>query len=144
MLRRSHAVRNGLILFALIVGYFLLLDALGWADNVLLMLINYVFIIAILNNTIKHSVKNGEGYLNKLMIGVVTIFIGVSLSVITLYFYFEALQPSLERYVLSIIPAENYVELSMVLFIQSFSSSIIIVFIMLQFYKNKAPREVEV
>jgi hypothetical protein len=144
MLKRAHAVRNGIVLFILLGLYFLLLDALGWTDNIMLRLLNYAFIIAVLKNSIKHAVKNGENYLNKLLIGIVTVFIGLTLSIIALYVYFRIFEFPLEQYKTSLMAANSYIELCGALYIEGLSSSIILVFIMLQFYKNKSPKEVDV
>lgn len=141
MLKRSHAIRNGIILFAILGVYFLLLDAFGWADILFLKLINYVFIIAILNNSLKNAVKNGENYLGKFAVGIVTVFIATALGAISLFIYLQAFEPSLERYVSPVIAANSYAGLCVALFIQSLTSSIILVFIMLQFYKNRKPEE---
>lgn len=143
MLQRSHAIRNGLILFVILGLYFLLLDALGWADNIFLRLINYVIIIAVLKNSIKNAVKNGEGYLGKLAVGIATVFIGVSLGAISLFIYLKVFEPSLERYISPVIAANSYAGLCVALFIQSLASSMILVFIMLQFYKNSKPEELK-
>lgn len=144
MLRRANAVRNGLVLFLLLGVYFLILDGLGWADHMFLRFLNYVFIFLVLRNSIKHAVKNGEGYVNKLFIGTVTVFIGLTLSISALYIYLQIFELPIERYQTSVIAANTYKQLCGALFIEGLSSSIILVFIMLQFYKNKAPREVEV
>ncbi|HLV42431.1 MAG TPA: hypothetical protein VKY37_09140 [Brumimicrobium sp.] len=144
MLRRSFAIRNGLILFGLLGIYFLILDALGLADQMFLRFLNYAFIIGLLNNTIKHAVKNGENYLNKLFIGIVTVFIGLFLSIVALYIYLQLFEFPIERYQTAVIAASTYNQLCGALFIEGLSSSIILVFILLQFYKNKSPREVEV
>jgi|SRR5690554_4240924 len=139
MLQRSHAIRNGVILFIILGLYFLILDFLGLADNIFLRLLNYVFIIGILNSTLKNAVSNGENYLRKLFIGIATVFTGLGLGAIGLLIYLSVLEPPIENYVDSIIAANSYAGLSFALFIQSLTSSIILVFIMLQFYKNVKP-----
>jgi hypothetical protein len=96
MLRRSHILRNGIIIYLLLGLYFLFLDVLGWADNTYLRLVNYVFIFAVLNNTMKHAVKNGKNYLNKFLISLITVGFGIVLSIIALFFYlhvFEKYRP---------------------------------------------------
>lgn len=143
MLKRSHAIRNALLLFVLLGIYFLILDALGWADNIFFRLGNYVFIFLIVNKSMKNAVRNSESYLNKLAIGIVTVFIAMTLGAISLFVYLNAFEPPLERYVSSIIAANSYSGLCFSLFIQSIASSMIIVFIMSQWYKNKKEKEVE-
>jgi hypothetical protein len=117
---------------------------LGWADNTYLRLVNYVFIFAVLNNTMKHAVKNGKNYLNKFLISLITVGFGIVLSIIALFFYLHVFEPSLERYHTSVMAANSYGKLVIAHLIESLSSAFILVFIMLQFYKNKSPEDVEV
>ncbi|RYM33570.1 hypothetical protein ERX46_11575 [Brumimicrobium glaciale] len=143
MLKRTNAIRNGLLLFAILGLYFLLLDALGWADNLFLRLGNYVFIFLMVNNTLKSAVKNGENYLSKLAVGIVTVFIAMTLGAISLFIYLQVLEPDLERYISPVIAANSYSGLCVALFIQSLASSMILVFILSQLYKNKKPSEMK-
>ncbi|RFC55333.1 hypothetical protein [Brumimicrobium aurantiacum] len=143
MLQRSHAIRNGIILFLLLGFYFLILDLIGLADNVYLRLVNYIFIIGILKLTIKTAVKNGENYLRKLIIGIATVTIGIGLGAIGLFIYLNGIDAPIEDYVEGLIPADTYAGLSFALFIEALSSSIIIVFIMLQFYKNEQTEKIK-
>ncbi|WP_107038864.1 hypothetical protein [Brumimicrobium mesophilum] len=143
MLQRSNAIRNGVILFIILGVYFAILDALGLADNIFLRLGNYIFIFLIINNSLKSAVKNGESYLNKLAIGVVTVFTAMTLGTISLYIYFQIFEPDLDRYISSVVKANSYGGLCVALYIQSLASSFILVFIMCQLYKNKKPNEVQ-
>jgi len=143
MLSRSNAIRNGLILFVMLGIYFLILDFFAVADNIFLRLLNYVFIFLIVNNSLKLAVKNGEGYLSKLAIGITTVFIAMTLGAISLFIYFQIYEPDLERYISSVIAANSYGGMCVALYIQSLASSFILVFIMAQLYKNKKPNEAE-
>lgn len=142
MQRRAYILRNGLFLFLLLGMYFLLLDLLGWADNTYLRLVNFVFIFFVLRNTIKHTIEEGESYPIKFLICMVTVGIGIGMSILALYFYLYALEPSLDRYDLSVMSPHSYLQLCIGLLIESLSSALILVFIMLQFYKNKTPESV--
>lgn len=139
MQKRAYILRNGLFLFLLLGLYFLLLDLLGWADNIYLRLVNFVFIFFVLRNTLKHTVENGENYPIKFLISLFTVGMGITLSVIALYFYLYALEPSIERYDIFIMSAHSYLGLCVALLVESLSSAIILVFIMLQFFKNRKP-----
>ena len=143
MLQRSNAIRNGLVLFVILGIYFVILDAVGLADNIFFRLGNYVFIFLILNNSLKSAVKNGKSYLGKLAIGVLTVFTAMTLGAISLFIYFQIYEPDLDRYISSVIKANSYGGLCVALFIQSLASSFILVFIMSQYYKNKMPNEIE-
>lgn len=127
MLKRSNAIKNGLILFVMLGVYFLILDALGWADNTFFRLGNYVFIVLMVNSSLKKAVQNGEDYLSKMAIGIVTVAIAMTLGAISLFAYLQILQPDLERYVSPIIAANSYSGLCVALFIQSIASSVILV-----------------
>ena len=93
------------------------------------------------NNTLKAAVKNGENYLSKLAVGIVTVFIAMTLGAISLFIYLQGFEPDLERYISPVIAANSYAGLCIALFIQSLASSMILVFIMLQFYKDRKPEE---
>lgn len=139
MQRRAYILRNGLFLFILLGLYFLFLDLLGWTDNFYLRLVNYVFIFFILRNTIKHTIVNRENYPIQFLISMFTVGMGITLSIVALFFYLYALGPSIERYDILVMTAHSYLQLCLALLIESLSSSIILVFIMLQFYKNRKP-----
>ena len=143
MLENTNAVRNGIILFILLGLYFLLLDALGYADNIFFRLGNYVFVFLFVNNSIKTAAKKGDNYLTKLAVGIVTVFIGMSLGAISLFIYLQVLEPSLERYISPVITANSYTRLCIALFVQSLASSMVLVFIVSQLYKNKRPEEIK-
>lgn len=144
MQRFAYVLRNGIILFLLLGLYFLLLDALGWANNIYLRLVNFIFIFFILRNTIKRAVKKGENYPIKFLLGLVTVGIGITLSVIVLYYFLYAFQPDIERYANTVMAAHSYFGLCLALLIESWASSIILLFIMLQFYKNHQSGDVKV
>ncbi|PWH81418.1 hypothetical protein DIT68_14885 [Brumimicrobium oceani] len=122
--------------------YFLILDALGWADNTFLRLGNYIFVVLMINSSLKKATQNGEDYLSKMAVGVVTVAIAMTLGAISLFAYLMILQPDIERYISPVIAANSYSGLSIALFIQSIASSVILVFIMSQMYKNKKSTEV--
>ncbi len=137
MQRRAYILRNGLYLFLLLGFYFLFLDIMGWADNIYLRLVNYIFIFFILRNTIHHAIRNNENYVQKFITCLITVGMGITLSIGALFFYMYALEPPIERYGISVMAAHSYLGLCAALLVESWASSIILVFIVLQFYKNK-------
>lgn len=137
MLSQTNAVKNGLLIFGLIGVYFIILELLGLTDNVFLKFINFIFILIGVNNTLKHTTKLGGGYLKKLTSGVITIFLGTFLSAAALYFYLKASSATeISAYAMTLIPAETDFQFAAVIFIEGFTSSLMIVFIMLQYWKN--------
>jgi hypothetical protein len=137
MLSKTNAIKNGLLIFGLIGVYFVILELLGLADNVFLKFINFIFVLIGVNNTMKYTSKMGGEYLKRLVAGVVTVFIGIFLSALSLYIYLTAASSTdLSSYAMTLIPAETNFQFAAIIFIEGFTSSLMIVFILLQFWKN--------
>ena len=89
---RIEAV-NGMLIFATLGIYFLVLDALGYADVMFLRFFNAVIVGFFINRTIKINVSRGKvDYLENLGSAVLTAVFGVFLSVLGLWFYIGAVQ----------------------------------------------------
>lgn len=137
MLSQTNAIRNGLLIFGLVGVYFIILELLGLTDNVFLKFINFIFVLIGINNTLKQSSKIGADYLKKLVAGVVTVFTGIVLSAVALLIYLNVSDSSdISAYAMTLMPAETNFEFAGVIFIEGFTSSLMIVFIMLQYWKN--------
>lgn len=137
MLSQTNAIRNGLLIFGLIGVYFVILELLGLTDNVFLKFINFIFVLIGVNNTLKQASKIGVDYLKKLVAGVVTVFTGIVLSAIALLIYLNVNESSeISAYAMTLIPAETNFEFAGIIFVEGFTSSLMIVFIMLQYWKN--------
>lgn len=137
MLSKSNAIKNGLLIFVLVGVYFVILELLGLTDNIFLKFINFVFVLIGVNNTLKNTSRLGGDYLNKLVAGVATVFIGIFLSAAALFIYLTVNETTdLSAYSMTLIPAETNFEFAGVIFIEGFTSSLMIVFIMLQYWKN--------
>lgn len=137
MLSQTNAIRNGLLIFGLIGVYFIILELLGLTDNVFLKFINFIFVLIGVNSTLKQSSKIGADYLKKLVAGVVTVFTGIVLSAVALLIYLNVNDSSdISAYAMTLMPAETNFEFAGVIFIEGFTSSLMIVFIMLQYWKN--------
>lgn len=137
MLSQTNAVKNGLLIFGLVGVYFIILELLGLTDNIFLKFINFIFVLIGVNNTLKTTSKIGADYLKKLVAGVVTVFVGIFLSAIALYIYLSVNDSSdISAYAMTLIPAETNFQFAGIIFVEGFTSSLMIVFIMLQYWKN--------
>lgn len=132
---------NGILIFIGIGGYFVLMDLLKLSDIYGLRLLNIFIVLYIINRTIKSNIKEGKiDYFKNVISGALTSFIGVGLSVVGLrqYIlyrggasYIESLSdsflfgndPSVTQYCIG-------------LFFEGIASSLIAVFILMQYWKN--------
>ncbi|MEX2483578.1 MAG: hypothetical protein WED10_03430 [Brumimicrobium sp.] len=138
MIAKTNVIKNGLLIFILTGLYFILLEALGMADNALLKFVNFIFVLIGVNNTLKYASKNGVDYLRKFISGVITVFIGVLLSAVALFIYLNAFETAeISSYAKTLIPAGTNFQYAAVVFVEGFVSSVVIVFIMLQYWKNE-------
>jgi hypothetical protein len=137
MLAQTNAIKNGLLIFGLIGVYFILLELLGLTDNIYLKFINFIFVLIGVNNTLKATAKVSGSYLKKFVAGVATVFVGMLLSAISLLIYLNVNESSdISAYAMTLIPAESNLEFAGIIFVEGFTSSLMIVFIMLQYWKN--------
>tara|TARA_R100000951_G_C2607319_1_gene170087 strand:+ start:170 stop:607 length:438 start_codon:yes stop_codon:yes gene_type:complete len=137
MLSQTNAIRNGLLIFGLVGVYFIILEFLGLTDNIFLKFINFLFVLIGVNNTLSAASKASASYLKKLVAGVATVFVGILLSAIALLIYLNVNETAdISAYAMTLIPAESNLEFAGVIFVEGFTSSLMIVFIMLQYYKN--------
>jgi hypothetical protein len=137
MLSQRNAIKNGLLIFVLIGVYFIILVLLGLTDNIFLKFINFIFVLIGVNNTLKTTSKGSAGYLKKILAGFTTVFIGIFLSAIALLIYLNVNESSdISAYAVTLIRAETNFEFAGVIFIEGLTSSMMILFIMLQYWKN--------
>lgn len=136
MIRQTNAIKNGLLIFGLIGGYFILLEALGLTDNLYLRFVNFLFVLIGVNNTLKSASARAENYTQKLVAGVVTVFTGIFLSALSLFIYLSIFDPDISAYAMTLIKANSNMKFAIVIFIEGFTSSLMVLFIMLQYWKN--------
>ncbi|MDX1653418.1 MAG: hypothetical protein R3277_13050 [Brumimicrobium sp.] len=139
MTGQKQALKNGILIFLLIGLYFILLEALGLTDNISLRFVNFFFVLVGVNNTLKHVSKEKANYLQKFKAGVLTVFIGIALSTIALFAYLELFDAELNQYAMTIFPAHTNIAFAGTIFVEGFVSSLMVVFIMLQYWKNVNP-----
>lgn len=134
---------NGFIIFLGIGIYFFIIDMAGLADEFYLRIFN-LFIVAFgVNLTLKQNNREGiRGYFKNLTSGIVTSMIGAILSVGSLYFYIE--YRGGEEYLQSLSEGFlfggghlNSAYYTVGLLFESIASSVIISFVLMQYWKNK-------
>jgi hypothetical protein len=136
MIRQTNAFLNGLLIFGLIGAYFILLESLGLTDNLYLRFVNFLLVLIGVNNTLKSAAAESKSYPQRLISGVITVFTGIFLSALSLFIYLSLFDANLSAMAMTLIPAETNLSFAMVIFIEGFTSSLMVVFIMLQYWKN--------
>lgn len=134
---------NGFIIFIGIALYFLIIEYLGLADEFYLRILNLAIVAFGINLTIEQNYEDGvRGYFRNLTSGIITSMIGAILSVGSLLFYIqykggdEYLQ-TLSKGFLFGGGDLNISYYCIGLLFESVASSIIISFVLMQFWKNK-------
>jgi hypothetical protein len=140
MLKQTNAITNGFIIFLLIGVYFVLLELLGLTDNFYLRFVNFIFVIYGVNSTLKKASRASKTYIQRLIAGVTTVFISITLSALSLFLYLIAFDPNISAYGMTLIPAETDLAFASVIFVEGFTSSMMVVFILLQYWKNEVEK----
>lgn len=145
-MKTKRIVINGVISFIGIALFFLLMEAVGLADQVYLRLFNFVFVIYGVNRTIKSNVADGiRGYLKNLFAALFTALVSLGLGIVALMSYIEI--KGGEPYLHSL--AENYIfgggepstyEFGIGLAIEGFAAAAIVAFTLMQYWKDKVEK----
>jgi hypothetical protein len=135
-------IKNGYFIFISIGIYFLLMEFLGLSNLFYLRLLNVVFILYAVNDTLKsriaHSKKN---FVSNALAALKTSLIGVTLSVVGLliYSYLRGgdtfIQGLSETFLLGGHPSINMYCLT--LFFEGVASSIIVTMLLMLYYNDK-------
>lgn len=141
-MKQSKEIINGLLIFFGISIYFLLMQAIDQADNFFLRFLNIFIVYFGVYRTIKANFKEGSfGYMKNLISSGFTALIGVALSFIgiIIYIYANGGQPFLDRLAPGFIFNGNptVAEYCVGLFFEGLVSSVIIVFVSMQYWKGK-------
>lgn len=134
-------VKNGLLLYLFLALYFLLMDGIGMSNEPYLKIFNIVFVLFCVNLTVKSYAKKGVGYLKLFSKGMGTAVIGIVLALVGLLVYFELLLGgvNLEAYSTTIIPTSTLSQYFLALFAEGLASAVVVVFALLQYWKNYQP-----
>ncbi|WPR72101.1 hypothetical protein SLW70_02890 [Flavobacterium sp. NG2] len=87
-MKASKEILNGILIFGGIAIYFLLMNALGYADLFYLRLFNVFFVFYGVNRTIEMNIAQGEKkFVSNAVSAMMTSIVGVVLSVVGLVIY---------------------------------------------------------
>ncbi|MCC5924880.1 MAG: hypothetical protein JJT77_13940 [Crocinitomicaceae bacterium] len=139
-LLKQTAIKNGILIWLLLGSYFLLLDMLGLSDFAYLKIVNILIIMIGVNLTLRHFAKKDDNYGVLFGKGIKTAFIGVALALLSLVFYFEVLLGGVDisQYSTTIIPTTSLSQYVLALFAEGLATAVIVVFVLLQYWKNYA------
>ena len=139
----TRELTNGIIIFLGIGIYFLILDFLKFSDIFILRIFNILFVAYGVNRTIKANQADGiRGYFTNFLSGVITSMIGALLSVAALlgYISYKGGESYLTHLADSFIFGGGEPNLSYYcigLLFESTAASLIVSFILMQYWKDK-------
>lgn len=142
----SRVLINGFIIYIGIALFFLLMELLGWSDQVYLRLVNFIFVIYGVNRTIKSNYEDRmDGYFANLVSGIFTALVSLALGLASFVAYIEYKggnaylnkfeqsyvfgggDPSLYQFVTGLI-------------IEGVAASVIVSFALMQYWKDKVEK----
>lgn len=138
----NFELKMGFLIALLLGAYFLIMEVLGLSHIILLRTANILIIVWVINRTIKLNIKNGKTtYLGNFGSGLITSFFGVLISIIGLWLYIGVFRgvDYIDQLAASVIMGGEDVTLSqfcLALLFEGISSSFILVFILMQKWKN--------
>ena len=133
---------NGLMIAVLLGFYFFMIDKMGYSDNSFLRLFNGVFVFMGVNSTIKYKFLDRKvNYLQGFGSAIITSTIGVTVAVIGLFIYVNLMHDAeyLQNLSTLLIGGANDITIGqycIALFIEGFTSGIIVSFVCMQYWKN--------
>jgi hypothetical protein len=135
-------IKNGYFIFISIGTYFLLMELLGLSNLFYLRLLNIVFIVYAVNDTLKSRIANGKkNFIKNALAALVTSIIGVTLSILGLLIYSymrggDAFINGLsETFLFGGHPSINMYCLT--LFFEGLASSVIVTMMLMLYYNDK-------
>ncbi len=145
-MKLSRVIINGVIIFICIGLYFLLIEAMGLADQIYLRLLNFVFVIYGINRTIRQNYKDHiDGYftnfLSAILTGIVSLILG--LAAFIAYVEYQGQDAYLHDF------AEAYIfgggdpslyQFVIGLALEGAAASVIVSFALMQYWKDKVEK----
>lgn len=132
---------NGFLMSVSIALFFLLMEFLNLSDNYYLRILNLLFVFYWVNRTIKQNLMEGQnGYLSNLLSAGFTAIFGVVISIAGLLFYIynkggtQYINRLSEQFIFGGASVNEY---CFGLLFEGLASSMIVVFISMQFWRNK-------
>jgi len=135
-------IKNGYFIFISIGTYFLLMEFLGLSNLFYLRLLNILFIVYAVNDTLKSRVAHGKkNFVSNALAALVTSLVGVTLSILGLLIYSymrggDAYIRNLsETFLFGGHPSINMYCLT--LFFEGIASSVIVTMLLMLYYNDK-------
>ena len=132
---------NGILIALGIAGYFLIMELLGLSNNYYLRVLNVLFVFFGVNRIVKQNILEGKsGYLTNLLSAGLTALIGVLISISGLLFYIyskggtEYISSLSEQFLFGGATVNEY---CFGLLFEGLASSVIVVFITMQFWRSR-------
>lgn len=145
-MKASRIIINGIIIFACIGAFFLLMQVFGLHRNIYLRLVNFIFVIYGINRTIQGNFRESRnGYFTNIASAILTGLVSLVLSVIAFMLYAE--QQGGEKYLQEF--ADTYIfggsnpspyQFGVGLFIEGLAASVIVSFALMQYWKDKVEK----
>jgi hypothetical protein len=134
--------KNGYFIFICIGTYFLLMEFLGLSNLFYLRLLNIVFIIYAVNDTLKSRIGHGKKkFVSNALSSLLTCLVGVSLSILGLFIYSymrggdKYINSLSETFLFGGHPSINMY--CFTLFFEGIASSVIVTMIFMMYYNDK-------
>lgn len=146
---KTIPVRNGLLMFAALVGFFLLMRALGFAGTHWLRALNVVFVFILIRNAIStYRQKSGGSYYDDFAdffwIGVRTSLLGIGLFAAFVAIYLDQLD---QQFMADLAVNDSFggeitpVSAGVIIFVEGMASALICTFAYIQLVKSKTKEE---
>ncbi|MFK5958607.1 MAG: hypothetical protein QM495_07010 [Lutibacter sp.] len=134
-------IRNSLKIYLSIVLFFFLMKLFKLEQLTELRLLNFVFVFWGINSAVKKNIyiNNNINYLQNLFIGFATSLLAVILLIFSLTIYLFYINPSFIHVIENLKIWGNHltpIEIAFAIFTEGISSSIVISFILMQFWKG--------
>ncbi|MBF4473537.1 MULTISPECIES: hypothetical protein [Flavobacterium] len=135
-------IKNGYFIFISIGTYFLLMEFLGLSNLFYLRLLNIVFIVYAVNDTLQSRISHGKkNFVKNAVAAMVTSIVGVFLSIIGLLIYSymrggnKYIQNLSETFLFGGHPSINMY--CFTLFFEGMASSVIVTMLLMLYYNDK-------
>jgi hypothetical protein len=142
----SRIAINGFIIYLGIALFFLLMEMVGWSDQVYLRLVNFIFVIYGVNKTIKSNYEDHiNGYFTNLMSGIFTAIISLALGIFSFigYIEYKGGNEYLNRFEQSYIfggGEPSLYQFCIGLTVEGVAASAIVSFALMQYWKDKVEK----
>lgn len=147
----SRIVINGFLIYVGIALFFLLMEQLGWSDQIYLRLVNFVFVIWGVNKTIKANYEDHiNGYFTNLTAGIFTAIVSLILGIFSFIGYIEYMGQDhggsneyLQKYAGSYIFGGGEPSLYQFvtgLTVEGVAASVMVSFALMQYWKDKVEK----